>query len=162
MNPFRVATATFLVLTLNIECQGSFKCLHDTRTKLVQISRPVFQPLRGGGEKVEEANQALLNEYQERRQELKKISERLSVMSEDRDTHSQTAEILAQYDGNRSCFRSIGGVLMQSNVSTILSAIKSEEQLLDKATRDLEQAFSEKTTEFRNFEEQHDIKLVRR
>eukprot|EP00960_Hanusia_phi_P037390 752921-Hanusia_phi.AAC.1 len=161
MNPFRVAAATFLVLTINIECLGSLGLLRNGQMVPAQICRLNFQSLRGGGEELEDGNRALLEEYQERRQELKKISERFAVMSEDRDSHIQTAEVLAQYDGNRPCFRSIGGVLMQSNVSTILSAIKSEEQLLDKATRDLEITFNDKTKELRKFEQQHDIKFVR-
>lgn len=70
-------------------------------------------------------------------------------------------ETLKGVDGNRKCFRMVGGVLVERTVADVLPELQSNMEQLPRALEALSQQLAQKGQEINDYIEAHDIRVQR-
>lgn len=70
-------------------------------------------------------------------------------------------ETLSAVDGERKCFRMVGGVLVERTVSDVLGGLRATCEQLPRAVRALEEQLSRKGDEINEYIRSHDIRVQR-
>ncbi|EPZ35742.1 hypothetical protein ROZALSC1DRAFT_30172 [Rozella allomycis CSF55] len=60
-------------------------------------------------------------------------------------------------NGDRRCFRLVGGVLVERTVSEVIPALKKNTEGIDEIIKGLHETFKKKEIEFVRFQEQYQI-----
>ena len=70
--------------------------------------------------------------YQKLREEQRELWSRINNLEHDMAEHEQVGNNLEQLDGDRRCYRLIGGVLVERTVADVLPAVRSTAEHLQK------------------------------
>lgn len=76
------------------------------------------------------------------------------------DFHFRTViDTLKTIDGNRKCFRLIGGVLCESKVETVLPQLTDSKGQLEKLIESMNEQLTKKGSDINQFREKHNIRF---
>ncbi|CAO1614835.1 unnamed protein product [Jaminaea pallidilutea] len=104
---------------------------------------------------------ALAQEYQSRRQDLQGLAQKLGELEADADEHRlviQTLETTAKTQPDRSCFRLLGGVLVEKTAKDVLPTLKQSEDGLKQVMTTLMKQYKQKEEELVAFQKEHATK----
>lgn len=97
--------------------------------------------------------------FNQLRQEQKVLVTKLSEVEQDLNEHSLVVDALKDVDQDRTCYRMIGGVLVERTVKEVLPAVKhNKEQLKDFQDR-LNQQIEKKGCEINEFKQRYNIQI---
>ncbi|WFD42732.1 Cochaperone prefoldin complex subunit [Malassezia psittaci] len=94
---------------------------------------------------------------QQRRTELQAIAEKIGEVESDADEHRlviQTLSSVQEKEPERTCFRLIGGVLVERTVQDILPTLKTTYEGLAKVLVDLAKQYKEKEVGMREIQQE--------
>mmetsp|Transcript_43596 Transcript_43596/g.87629 ORF Transcript_43596/g.87629 Transcript_43596/m.87629 type:complete len:184 (-) Transcript_43596:46-597(-) len=128
-------------------------------------SSAALVPLRGGGEDevsgdVERKDRALIQKLQGLRNEAAALSQRRMMLDQEVEDHFLVTETLKNFDGSRRCYRSVGGVLMESTVGEVQPAVSNELEMLSKAMEELTTKILQCQKTIAEFQKKHSIRIV--
>jgi len=137
----------------------SFASSGLTGSKVMQL-HGLF-PLRGGeDEGVVARDKELIQKLQGMRNEASAIFQRREMLEQEVEDHALVSGVLKQHDGQRRCYRSVGGVLMESTVGDVLPAVGKEQEMLAKAHSEMTAKLISCQKDIREFQEKHGIRML--
>merc|ERR1719211_325040 len=93
------------------------------------------------------------------RNEQRQIASKTNELQQDLNEHKIVIETLDGVDGDRKCFRMVGGVLVERTVKEVLPALVSNRDKMGKLIESLEKQLTEKGEEINGYMEKHNIQL---
>merc|ERR1712130_1058973 len=93
------------------------------------------------------------------RNDQKQIASKTSELQQDLNEHNIVIETLDGVDGDRKCFRMVGGVLVERTVKEVLPALVGNRDKMGKLIQSLEKQLTEKGEEINGYMEKHNIQL---
>ncbi|XP_076335673.1 prefoldin 2 [Tachypleus tridentatus] len=97
--------------------------------------------------------------FNQLRQEQRNIVSKLAELEMDLNEHKLVADALKEVDGDRRCFRMVGGVLVERNVRQVLPAILNNKEQLSKVVDALNQKVTAKGQEINEYREKYNIQV---
>nr|CAG4641386.1 EOG090X0L97 [Eulimnadia texana] len=107
---------------------------------------------KNGGEEIVQGFHKLRNEQRH-------LVSKLSEIEMDLNEHRLVIETLKDVDGDRKCFRMVGGILVERTVKEVLPALVLNQEQLSKAVEALNQQISAKGEEINQYKEKHNIRI---
>lgn len=77
----------------------------------------------------------IINRFQELKQELNTLASKYNDVDNQAQEHESVIKTLVPLDGNRKCFRLIGGVLVERTVAEVLPAVKNNNEQIRLVSR---------------------------
>mmetsp|Transcript_1658 Transcript_1658/g.3755 ORF Transcript_1658/g.3755 Transcript_1658/m.3755 type:complete len:197 (+) Transcript_1658:196-786(+) len=160
----------FLLSLQEGEVRGETQGTLITRAVLPSAAwlRASIPALRGGGAgeedvdlEVEARDKALIQELQAMRNEAAALAQRRSMLEQEVEDHYLVTDTLQEFEGSRRCYRSVGGVLMESTVGDVCPAVRKELEMLSKALNELTAKIAECHKKMTKFQDKHAIRIVR-
>lgn len=71
-----------------------------------------------------QSEQEIVNRFNQMKQELQNISQKLGELDAEKQEHQLVVDTLEPLDPSRSCYRLIGGILVKKDIQTTLPAVK--------------------------------------
>jgi len=107
----------------------------------------------------QEDAQRIVNQYKGMRAQISELANKISELDSDRNEHALVVRAITGLDGNRRCYRSIGGVLVERTVKEVLPAVENNlKQITDLITQ-LSDQLKEKEKECDEFREKFNIRM---
>ncbi|VVC34738.1 Prefoldin beta-like [Cinara cedri] len=99
------------------------------------------------------------NAFNALRMEQKQLATKLSEIELDLNEHNTVIETLKKLDGGRKCFRLIGGILVERNISDVLPTLIKNSGEMRKIINTLNDQLTKKGTEINEFKQKHNIQV---
>nr|CAG4645974.1 EOG090X0L97 [Lynceus sp. MCZ IZ 141354] len=115
-------------------------------------SKATAKPSSKSGEEIVQGFQRLRNEQRQ-------LVSKLSELEQDSNEHKLVIETLQDVDGNRKCFRLVGGVLVERTVNQVLPALIINRDQLTATIESLKQQLSTKGQELNDYMEKNNIRV---
>ncbi|XP_050440840.1 prefoldin subunit 2 [Adelges cooleyi] len=93
------------------------------------------------------------------RLEQRQLATKLSEIELDLNEHNVVIETLNKLDGKRKCFRMIGGVLVERQISDVLPTLIKNRGEMSKIVKTLNEQLTKKGTEINDFKTKHNIQV---
>merc|ERR1711974_482119 len=93
------------------------------------------------------------------RQEQRSIATKTNELQQDLNEHNIVIETLNGVDGDRKCFRMVGGVLVERTVKEVVPALVNNRDKMGKLIGSLEKQLTEKGEEINGYMEKHQIQV---
>lgn len=90
------------------------------------------------------------------RAEVQAVGDKINELEMDRDEHQQVIAALEPLSPTRRCWRRIGGVLVESDVESILPTLRTTLEGIEKALVSLKESLQVKTQELNKIERELD------
>lgn len=101
----------------------------------------------------------IVAQFQQLRQEQRAIALKIAELEAEINEHELVIDTIKDVEGDRKCFRMIGGVLVERSVKEVLPALrKNKEQVAGVVTK-LKEQLTAKGKEVNEFREKHNIKI---
>ncbi len=97
--------------------------------------------------------------FNQLRQEQRMLINKFNELELDVGEHNTVIETLKSVDGDRKCFRSVGGILVERTVKEVLPALENNKAQIQSLLEKLEGQLRSKGEELVKFKEEHNIKL---
>jgi len=97
--------------------------------------------------------------FNQLRQEQRSLATKLSELEMELNEHTLVVDTLKDVDGDRKCFRMIGGVLVERTVKDVLPALLKNKEQLGKAIASYTQKISSKGEEINQYREKYNIRI---
>ncbi|KAJ1961634.1 Cochaperone prefoldin complex subunit [Dispira parvispora] len=107
------------------------------------------------------SDQQIVAQFNGMRQELQNITQKIGELEMDVDEHQLVIDTMIPMEGNRKCFRLVGGVLMERTVGEVLPALKANHSGIKDVIDQLLQTYKKKEEEMNNFQKKHNIRMVK-
>merc|ERR1712241_297635 len=107
----------------------------------------------------QKTQEAIIQGFNAMRNDQKQIASKTSELQQDLNEHNIVIETLDGVDGDRKCFRMVGGVLVERTVKEVLPALVSNRDKMGKLIESLEKQLSDKGAEINGYMEKHNIQL---
>nr|CAD7258901.1 unnamed protein product [Timema shepardi] len=115
---------------------------------------------RGEGKKSKpKSNEEIFNGFQVLRAEQRHMANKLSEMEVELHEHKVVIETLKNVDGDRKCFRMVGGVLCEKTVKDVLPALITNNVQINKFIDNLNEQLTKKGQEVNEYKEKFNIKI---
>ncbi len=101
----------------------------------------------------------IVGKFNQLRQEQRMLASKYSELEMDVSEHNTVIETLKAVDGDRKCFRSVGGILVERTVKDVLPALLNNKIQIQTLLKTLEAQLRSKGEELVKFKEEHNIKL---
>ncbi|XP_065917892.1 prefoldin subunit 2-like [Dysidea avara] len=98
-------------------------------------------------------------QFQQLRQEQRAIALKISELESEVNEHETVIETIKDVDGDRKCFRMIGGVLVERSVKEVLPALRKNREQISGLVSKLKAQLTVKGKEVNEFREKHNIKI---
>ncbi|XP_054272192.1 prefoldin subunit 2 [Macrosteles quadrilineatus] len=105
------------------------------------------------------ANEEILNTFQALRNEQRQLANKISELELDLNEHKIVIDTLKDLDGDRKCFRMVGGVLCEKTVKEVLPVLSTNKQQLTNLIESLNKQLTKKGVEINEFKEKHSIRV---
>ncbi|VVC43335.1 Prefoldin beta-like [Cinara cedri] len=99
------------------------------------------------------------NAFNALRTEQRQLATKLSEIELDLNEHNIVIETLNKLDGDRKCFRLIGGVLVERNISDVLPTLIKNRGEMGKIVKTLNDQLTKKGIEINEFKHKHNIQV---
>ncbi|PSN35961.1 Prefoldin subunit 2 [Blattella germanica] len=104
-------------------------------------------------------NEEIFNGFQALRGEQRHMANKLSEMELELHEHKIVIDTLEKVDGDRKCFKMIGGVLCERTVKEVLPMLISNRDQLGKFIESLNEQLIKKGQEVNEYKEKFNIKI---
>ncbi|EIE27826.1 hypothetical protein COCSUDRAFT_83446 [Coccomyxa subellipsoidea C-169] len=111
------------------------------------------------GEKILKTEQAIINRFQELRQELSVLSGRANELASESHEHDLVLKALEPMDGDRKCYRVVGEILVERTVAEVKPAVKGNKEQLDAVVERLLKQLEVKKKDLSDFQERYKIRI---
>eukprot|EP01135_Chromosphaera_perkinsii_P011192 Nk52_evm19s2356 gene=Nk52_evmTU19s2356 len=108
-------------------------------------------------QKITEAD--IVNRFNQLRQEQQQFQMKLAELEGDKKEHGLVIDAMKDLDGDRKCFRLIGGVLVERTVKEVLPALRNNQKGLEEIIKNLAQQTVAKGKEINEMKEKFNIKI---
>lgn len=105
------------------------------------------------------AQEAIIAGFNNLRQEQRSIATKTNELQQDLNEHNIVIETLNGVDGDRKCFRMVGGVLVERTVKEVVPALVNNRDKMGKLIGSLEKQLTEKGEEINGYMEKHQIQV---
>ncbi|GLG93138.1 hypothetical protein R5R35_012749 [Gryllus longicercus] len=105
------------------------------------------------------SSEEIVNGFQALRAEQRNMASKLSELEVELHEHKLVIETLKEADGERKCFRMIGGILCEKTVKEVLPALESNREQLEKFIENLTEQLTKKGQEINEYREKYNIKI---
>eukprot|EP00794_Sanderia_malayensis_P019214 gene19214-21138_t len=109
--------------------------------------------------KSELSQEQIIMKFNQLRQEQRMLANKFTELEMDVGEHNTVIDTLKSVDGERKCFRSVGGVLVERTVKDVLPALENNKAQIQNLLEKLEVQLRSKGEELVKFKEEHNIKL---
>ncbi|XP_065298071.1 prefoldin subunit 2 isoform X1 [Dermacentor albipictus] len=112
--------------------------------------------------------QGVVDGFNQLRQEQRALTAKLIELEMELNEHNLVAEALQKVDGDRRCYRMVGGVLVERTVKDILPAVERNKEnycwlswahLISKSVELLNEKIVQKGQEVNEYREKHNIQI---
>ncbi|XP_070534938.1 prefoldin subunit 2-like [Ptychodera flava] len=93
------------------------------------------------------------------RQEQRQMATKIAELETEQNEHKAVVETLKEVDGDRRCFRLIGGVLVERTVKEILPALELNRQKIGELIETVNEQLVKKAKEINDYREKYNIKI---
>ncbi|XP_067013407.1 prefoldin subunit 2 [Anabrus simplex] len=104
-------------------------------------------------------NEEIFNGFQMLRAEQRQLASKLSELELEQHEHKLVIDTLKEVDGDRKCFRMIGGVLCERTVKDVLPVLITNKEQLGNVISTLSEQLSKKGVELNEYKEKYNIRL---
>jgi len=104
-------------------------------------------------------NEQIINNFQALRKEQLRIGNKVSELELELHEHKIVIDTLKEVDGDRKCFRMVGGLLCERTVKEVLPILVSNQEQLATCIKDLTETLNKKSQELNDFTEKHNLKI---
>lgn len=101
----------------------------------------------------------IVAQFQQLRQEQRAIALKITELEADNNEHELVIDTLKDVEGDRKCFRMIGGVLVERSVKEVLPALRKNKEQITGVVTKLKEQLTAKGKEVNEFREKHNIKI---
>lgn len=98
--------------------------------------------------------------FNQLRQEQRAVVQQMSKIEAEKAEHAITIEALKEVDKNRTCFRLVGGVLIERTVGEVLPALQKNHDQLSTFVEKLNEQLVEKGKTIAQYSEKHNINAM--
>ncbi|KAG0222690.1 hypothetical protein BGW42_006398 [Actinomortierella wolfii] len=105
------------------------------------------------------SDQELTATYNQMKNELQSLAQKIGELETEADEHTLVLDTLTPLDGDRKCFRLVGGVLVERTVKEVLPALKTNQEGIRNVTMQLVQKYKAKEEEFMAFQKKYNIQV---
>merc|ERR1719188_2308369 len=109
--------------------------------------------------KDKKSQEEIIQVFNTMRNEQRQIAGKTNELQQDLNEHKIVIETLEGVDGDRKCFRMVGGVLVERTVKDVLPALVSNRDKMGKLIESLDKQLSDKGAEINGYMEKHNIQL---
>ncbi|CAG8709660.1 1421_t:CDS:2, partial [Scutellospora calospora] len=94
-----------------------------------------------------------------KKNELQTLAQKIGELESDVDEHKAVIDTIAPLNGDRKCFRLVGGVLVERTVKDVLPALQTNHDgvQIKSAIEQFVQSYKTKEEEFAAFQKEHNI-----
>ena len=110
-------------------------------------------------DKGESSQEQIIMKFNQLRQEQRMLANKYGELEMDVAEHNAVIDTLANVNGDRKCFRSIGGVLVERTVNDVLPSLENNKVQITGLLQKLEAQIKAKGEELIKFKEEHNIKM---
>ncbi|XP_065298072.1 prefoldin subunit 2 isoform X2 [Dermacentor albipictus] len=103
--------------------------------------------------------QGVVDGFNQLRQEQRALTAKLIELEMELNEHNLVAEALQKVDGDRRCYRMVGGVLVERTVKDILPAVERNKENISKSVELLNEKIVQKGQEVNEYREKHNIQI---
>nr|XP_037278553.1 prefoldin subunit 2-like [Rhipicephalus microplus] len=103
--------------------------------------------------------QGVVDGFNQLRQEQRSLTAKLIELEMELNEHNLVAEALQKVEGDRRCYRMVGGVLVERTVKDILPAVERNKESIAKSVEALNEKIVEKGQEVNEYREKHNIQI---
>ncbi|CAG8461942.1 2237_t:CDS:2 [Paraglomus brasilianum] len=108
------------------------------------------------------SDQELTAKFNNMKSDLNNLAQKIGELEGETEEHKAVIETLSPLNGDRKCFRLVGGVLVERTVKDVLPALKTNHEGIKRVMDQLIKTYKEKEDEFTAFQKEYNIKLVPR
>ncbi|CAG8483656.1 6380_t:CDS:2 [Diversispora eburnea] len=95
--------------------------------------------------------------------ELQSIAQKIGELEADSDEHKfPVIDTISPLNGDRKCFRLVGGVLVERTVKDVLPALQTNYEGIKNIMEQLVQSYKKKEDEFVAFQKENNIRVISR
>ena len=98
--------------------------------------------------------------YNAQKQTLAQMGQKLTQLESDADEHRLVIETLEPMEGDRKCFRMIGGVLVERTVNDVLPALKTNQSGIQTIMEGMAKEYRRKEEAFTAWQQEHNVRVV--
>eukprot|EP00616_Rhizochromulina_sp_CCMP1243_P016971 CAMPEP_0118971730 /NCGR_PEP_ID=MMETSP1173-20130426/8266_1 /TAXON_ID=1034831 /ORGANISM="Rhizochromulina marina cf, Strain CCMP1243" /LENGTH=169 /DNA_ID=CAMNT_0006921209 /DNA_START=111 /DNA_END=620 /DNA_ORIENTATION=- len=89
----------------------------------------------------------IIGRYKQMRDDIRKIAEKVANVDIDLNEHHLVINTITPMEKERKAFRSVGGLLTQTNVGTVLPSVKQQAEMLENLLKNLQTQLRSKEQE---------------
>ncbi|XP_033641500.1 prefoldin subunit 2-like [Asterias rubens] len=104
-------------------------------------------------------NEQIVGKFNQLRQEQRSLMSKIAELEGDQNEHRLVIEALKDVNGERKCFRLVGGVLVERTVKDVTPALQHNKDQLGKLVEALTKQVEAKGKEINDFREKHNIRV---
>ncbi|KAL1452122.1 hypothetical protein WDU94_006430 [Cyamophila willieti] len=104
-------------------------------------------------------DEEIYNGFQNLRAEQRQIATKLSELEQELTEHKIVLDTLKDLDGDRRCFRLIGGVLCEKTVKEVIPTLTSNRDQLNTLITSLNEQLTKKGIEINEYKDKYDIQM---
>uniref|UniRef100_A0A8D8S1Q4 Prefoldin subunit 2 n=1 Tax=Cacopsylla melanoneura TaxID=428564 RepID=A0A8D8S1Q4_9HEMI len=104
-------------------------------------------------------DEEVYNGFQNLRAEQRQIATKLSELEQELTEHKIVLDTLKDLDGDRRCFRLIGGVLCEKTVKDVIPTLTSNRDQLNTLITSLNEQLTKKGIEINEYKDKYDIQM---
>ncbi|XP_030833531.1 prefoldin subunit 2 [Strongylocentrotus purpuratus] len=97
--------------------------------------------------------------FNQLRQDQRALVSKIAELDSDQNEHRLVLETLQEVDGERKCFRLVGGVLVERTVKDVLPALTHNKEQIEQLTKGLTKQMESKGREINEYREKHNLKV---
>ncbi|EGF79016.1 hypothetical protein BATDEDRAFT_90202 [Batrachochytrium dendrobatidis JAM81] len=105
------------------------------------------------------SNQETISQFNTMKQELQAIAQKIGELELERDEYQLVIETISPLNGDRKCFRLIGGVLVERTVQDVLPAVKQNMDGIMTLIKQLATSYKKREEEAEAFKQKYNIKI---
>lgn len=104
-------------------------------------------------------DEEIYNGFQSLRAEQRSIATKVSELEQELTEHKIVLDTLKDLEGDRRCFRLIGGVLCEKTVKEVIPTLRSNKEQLSSVITTLNEQLTKKGIEINEYKDKYDIQL---
>lgn len=109
--------------------------------------------------KGDKSQEQIIMRFNQLRQEQRLLASKYGEFEMDIAEHNAVIDTLKNVDGNRKCFRSVGGILVERTVKDVLPTLENNKRQISGLLENLEAQMKSKGEELLKYKEEHNIKM---
>ncbi|XP_071485359.1 prefoldin subunit 2-like [Diadema antillarum] len=105
------------------------------------------------------SSEQIIGGFNQLRQEQRALVSKIAELESDQNEHRLVLETLKEVDGERKCFRLVGGVLVERTVKDVIPALTHNKDQIEKLTENLTKQMEMKGREINEYREKHNLRV---